>query len=94
MCRHAVTAAVKFEIDNSNNKGFRNGWALSFYFFLRYRHLHKIIFLDNIDVINSANLGIYVTSAFDKNSKKQFADFTFPPVFDNFDLPNDLKIQI
>ncbi len=24
--RHAVMSAVKFEIDNSNNKAFRNGW--------------------------------------------------------------------
>ena len=53
----------------------------------------KNIFLDNIDVINCANFGNYVTSTFDKNSKKRFDDFTFFPVFDNFDQPNDLKIQ-
>ena len=45
-------------------------------------------------MINCANFGNYITSTFDKNSKKRFDIFTFFPVFDNFDLPNDLKIQI
>ncbi len=44
-------------------------------------------------MINCANSGSYVTSTFDKSSKKQFDDFTFFPVFVNFDLPNVLKIQ-
>ena len=53
-----------------------------------------IIFFGIIDVINSANFGIYMTSAFDKKTAKNNLPIShFPPVFDNFDLSIDLKIQ-
>ena len=40
-----------------------------FFNFFRDRHLHEITFIDNIDVLNCANFGNYVTSTFDKNIK-------------------------
>ena len=62
-----------------------------FQFFFRDRDIFIKTLLDNIDVINCAN---FANCTFDKNSKKRFDNFAFSPVLDNFDLPNDLKINI